>query len=381
MSRRRIEILVDGIKADDANGRSRVEAEVLGTTIWFESSEICLRPRAEVFACALLIPALHAGARLRFHRPIDPVWRENSQTLMRVLKEWWRYPELPPTGPTEPPIITSNQKRTALCFSGGVDSFYTLLRSGEEIDDLVTIFGFDMEVDDTTRTAAVEESVREIAARMGIRPIFVRTNLRDHPLVGRVSWERSHGGAIAAIGFLMSAEISRLLISSSIDRGENQPWGTHWELDPRWSSADLNVVNYGNHLRRVDKLTAISAEPLLRNHLRVCWENRRPSGNCSRCQKCLNTRLVLADCGVLDHYAVFQNSETLITDLREMPTSEGRLQALHEVVARRRLSADIIDEVKALIARSAPVPKRHRDFLPIGWDKVRGWMQRIYQGR
>ena len=381
MSRGRIEIMVDGIEADDANGRSRVKAEVLGKTIWFESSEICLRPRAEAFACALLIPALHAGAQLCFTRPVDPVWRENSQILMRVLNEWWRYPELSPAGPTEPPIMTSAQKRTALCFSGGVDSFYTLLRSGEEIDDLVTIFGFDMEVDDSTRQAAAEESVREIAARMGKRPIFVRTNLREHPLVERVSWERSHGGAMAAIGFLLSSEIGRLLISSSIYRGENRPWGTHWELDPRWSSSDLNIVNYGNQLRRVDKLTAISAEPLLRNHLRVCWENHLPSGNCSRCQKCLNTRLVLADCGELDHYAVFQHSETLTTDLREMPTSEGRLQALHEVVARRRLSAEIIDEVKALIERSAPTPKRQGDYLPTGWDKVRGWMQRIYPGR
>ena len=38
-------------------------------------------------------------------------------------------------------------------------------------------------------------------------------------------------------------------------------------------------------------------------------------------------------------------------------------------------------EVKALIDRSTPPAKRHRDFLPIGWDKVREWIHRIYRGR
>jgi hypothetical protein len=377
----RTEILIDVIEAGDADGRSRVKANVLGSPIWFESAEISLQPRAEAFACALMIPALHTGLQLRFTKQIDSLWRDNCQKLMDLLTEWWEYPQLPPAGPTVQLNRAIDRKRTALCFSGGVDSFYTLLRSGEEIDDLVTIFGFDMDVDDSTRAAAVEKSVREIAVQLGKRAIFVRTNLRAHPLFNRVSWERSHGGAMAAIGFLLSSEISRLLISASIDRGEHRPWGTHWELDHWWSSSDLNVVNYGSEWRRVDKLTAISGEPLLRNHLRVCWENRLPVGNCSRCQKCLNTRLVLADCNELDHYSVFQHSETLINDLRAMPSAEGRLQALTEVVARRRLSADILDETKALIERSAPTPEQTHHSHPWGWDKVRRWMQRINQGR
>jgi hypothetical protein len=375
------EILIDRIESDVVDGRARVSAEVLGTSIWFESSDVRLQPRAEVFACALLIPSLHSGARLRFSRPIDSVWQSNCLKLMTVLNEWWQYPQLPPAGPTEQSHQIAGRKRTALCFSGGVDSFYTLLHSGEEIDDLVTVFGFDMEFEDTTRATSVEKSVRDVAAKLDKRAIFVRTNLRAHPLVNSVSWERSHGGAMAAIGFLLSSDISRLFISSSIDRSENRPWGSHWELDPWWSSSDLSILNLGSELRRYEKLTVIAAEPILRDHLRVCWENRVPVGNCSCCLKCLNTRIVLADCGVLDHYSVFQGSETLITDLRETPSAEDRMKALSEIAVRRRLSAEILVEVDALIERSTTSSKRKYSAQAKGWEKVRKWIDRIYLGR
>jgi hypothetical protein len=91
--------------------------------------------------------------------------------------------------------------------------------------------------------------------------------------------------------------------------------------------------------------------------------------------------VVLADCHELDHYSVFLGSETLITDLREMPSSAGRLKALYEVAARRRLSPQILAEVEALIERSTTT-SRGKTGKPLkGWEKVRRWIDWISPGR
>ena len=51
-----------------------------------------------------------------------------------------------------------------------------------------------------------------------------------------------------------------------------------------------------------------------RAHLRVCWENRSLLGNCSHCDKCLCTMVLLDACGALDSFPVFDGREELCDD-------------------------------------------------------------------
>jgi hypothetical protein len=344
-------ILVDELTETSAHEKSRVCSVVARERLWFESSDVQLQARPEAYASALLIPALHLGSRLVLQAPLDSHWRQNCTSLLAVLHEWWDYPQLLPEAPPGDRNLTAGTK-TALLFSGGVDSFYTLLRCPEQIDDLVTVFGFDTHVDDMLRQEAIEKSIREVTALLGKRPIFIRTNIRDHALYRGISWEIAHGGAMAAIGHLLPLEIGRLIISSSRPYDFTEPWGSHWRIDPLWSSGGLTIAQFGCEWKRYEKLRRIAAEPILRRHLRVCWENRTPTGNCSRCDKCLRTRLALAQSGELDKYEVFSGLTTLAADLRAHPGAIGKMRLHNEIVGQKRLDPEILRELAAFIARS-----------------------------
>lgn len=306
-------LAVRGVELTRTGAGSRVSAEVEGAVVWFESSDAPLTPVAEAWGSAFLIPALARGARLALPARADPAWLANIGRLLPVLQQWWAYPMVPPLGDPGPasspdPVMES---RAALCFSGGVDSFHSLLRGGAPVDALLFVHGFDVPLDDTARSVAAESSFREVARARGARALLVRTNLREHPVFRAASWEHAHGGALAAVGHLLAGEIGRLLISSSYPYVNDLPWGSHWRTDPLWSSGRLAVAHLGAGLWRDEKVRAIASEPVVRQHLRVCWENAARTGNCSRCDKCVMTMLMLEACGALAGSATFERHAPL----------------------------------------------------------------------
>jgi hypothetical protein len=364
------DILVDELTEARVQGKSRVCSVVAREPLWFESSEIQLQASAEAYACALLIPALHLGSRLALKAPLDSRWLRNCADLLMVLQEWWGYPRLLPDAPPGGHEQATAGTKTALLFSGGVDSFYTLLNCPERIDDLVTVLGFDTKIDDVLRNEAIEKSIREVAATVGKRLIIIRTNMREHALYRGISWEIAHGGAMAAIGHLLPPEIGRLLISSSRPYDYMEPWGSHWRTDPLWSSGGLTIAQFGGEWKRYEKLRMIAAEPILRRHLRVCWENRTPTGNCSLCDKCLRTRLALAQCGELDKYEVFRGLTTLAADLRAHPGTMSKMRLHNEILGQKRLDPELLRELAAFIERSQRLRSAPPPAQPNIWSRL-----------
>jgi len=333
-------------------GVHRVCADVEGEPLWFESADVALSPSPEAFASAMLIPAIARGETLILEDSLSAAWLSNISRILPVFREWWDYPEAAP----QPAGVTrdnaTRMESTALCFSGGVDSFYTLLRSGYAIDYLVFVIGFDMGMDDVARAAAFESALRAVAAEAGARPVVVRSNIRKHPVFESVSWEHTHGGAMAAVGHLLSGAAGQLLISSSRSRDDRAPWGSHWMIDEFWSSERLRVVHIGAELKRRQKLPRIAAEPLVRNHLRVCWENHAPAGNCSRCEKCVRTRLALLDCGELANFPVFEGEESLARHIDALPPLRNKLLIHRRLVNQDNISPEIRQALRGLIERT-----------------------------
>jgi len=204
-----------------------------------------------------------------------------------------------------------------------------------------------------------------VAVAVSARPIVIRTNLREHPAFALVSWEQTHGGALAAIGHLLSDTIGQLLISASQTYSDTGPWGSHWRTDRFWSSEKLQVINAGGELHRYEKVGEIAHEPLAWAHLRVCWENRAPSGNCSRCEKCVRTRLLLAECGELDRYSVFEGSVSLSDDVDALPHSNGLKLAYPVLLKSSRLGRRLKRSVRRLITRNQRFEKRQQRLASI----------------
>jgi hypothetical protein len=339
-----------------ANG-TRITAPVGGHPAWFESPDLPLEPAPEAFASAYLIPAAASRRGLELAEPVSPTWAQGAARVIELIGRWWGYRVDRPRGPVRPEVLRNSDSRrglTALCFSGGVDSFYTLLRRPGGVDLLVAAHGFDIPLADEARMTRFHDAMREIAAELGVRTAVVRSNIREHREFLGANWTRTHGGALAALGHALSNAAERLVISSTCTRRDPYPWGSHFELDPLWSSGRLAIEHFGETLRRGEKLAAIGNDPLVQRHLRVCWENRSSTLNCSRCEKCIRTEVVLATYGLLDRFEVFASPATLaerIDGVARVPV-RGSLFPYRTALESGALDRDVARAVRALLRRT-----------------------------
>ncbi|RYC14555.1 hypothetical protein [Nocardioides zhouii] len=267
--------------------------------------------------------------------------------IAETVRDWWGIELSRPEAGEDAP---GPQSGRALCFSAGVDSFWSLLRSGPW-DDLVFVRGFDIALTDVERGDHAEASVRAIAAKLEARAVVVSTNLRAHPLWAPLDWRRTHGAALAAVGHTLIDHVGKFGISASYAAALDVPWGTHPTLDPLWSSRALAVQHIGAELWKREKLRVIADEPLVQEHLRVCWEHRRPGQNCSACEKCLRTMCYLAQAEKLAQFKTFDGRDLprRVDALRHLPAG---VAVVWEEMAADGLPDDLGPAVQRLLRRS-----------------------------
>ncbi|MEI6211921.1 MAG: hypothetical protein WCR06_09900 [bacterium] len=298
---------IRNVRLDCPGGASRLTAEVDGCPVWYESVDVALQARVEVMASAFLLPAMMARRDLKIEGgAVSPRWLQNARSLMATFHAWWGYAPVEIVCDSESPaaVQSGRGQRTALFFTGGVDSFYALLCRQEPIDDLVYVHGFDVGIDDAVRAADTVEHLRMIAAEAGHRLVLVRTNLRTHPRLADADWTRTHGGALASVAYALP-DVRKMIISASFSTPFVVPWGSHPETDPLWSSEQLSFEHHGVERSRMAKVLAISENPLVRRHLRVCWKNRGRRSNCCKCEKCVRTMLILKALNRLQPFEAF----------------------------------------------------------------------------
>jgi hypothetical protein len=374
-SRRPIDISAP--RAASRCGRHRAEAVVDGRRVWFASDDASLAPAAEAFGGALLVPALEAGRPLRLAGSICPTWAANFQQLADTFGDLW-YPHpprplvvpgdgVPECGPDSPVKNlphgdgSASPARTALCFSGGVDAFHALLAGGRPIDTLVYVVGYDVKLRDRRRGAAVSRLVRDVAAHMGCQSVVMSTNLRQHPLLKATPWVRSYAGPLAAIGHLLADRVGRLLIASDGLAFVHSEVSSRPDTDPLFGSARLAIEHLAAHVTRFEKIAAIAAEPLVQQHLRVCWQTGSYGANCGRCEKCVRTMLAIDACGRLGTFAGFNHGRSLEAAIDRLPGVNAITESFYRDLLGRGLSAGPTAAVRRLLARSGVRPEReHR---------------------
>lgn len=353
-----MEDMVLGIpRASRRGGRSVVTADVDGHPLWFASRDVRLVPSPEAFASALLIPAAEAGRRLASAAPVDPLWLRRQERRRAILERWWGLGPLPPALTAGAPGRRPGPRaRTGVCFSGGADSFWTLRASGLRVDDLVAVHGFDVPLGDEAQWARVERSARAVGKASNTKTMVVVTNLRDHPSCRHSDWERAHGGALAAVGHLLTGRIGRLLVSSSFSFDDDSPWGSHYRLDPLWASTRLEVTHVGAELWRSEKLSDLADDPLVQRHLRVCWQaDPGPTGNCGRCEKCLRTELSLEALGRRSAFACFASDAPLDERVGNLPAIGSHVAPVYRLLIAWGLPTGTAAAVRALLERSEAV--------------------------
>jgi hypothetical protein len=349
-----------------SGGRCLVTARVAGCDVWFESADAQLAPSSEAFGSAMLLPALNASLPLTLAGSVCETWAANLRPLVDAFRTLW-YPDaatphaIPERRPTTP------ADGTALCFSGGVDAFHTLLAGGREIDTLVYVVGYDVKLRDRRRTAAVTGLVREIAAATARRSVVVTTNLRRHPLMRAVAWTRAFGGGLAAVGHLLAGDrfggVGRMLVSSDGLGFEHPEVGSRPGTDPLFGSEALRVEHVAATTTRLEKLRRIGGEPLVQRHLRVCWHNGSHRLNCGRCEKCVRTMLALDTCGTLGKFPGFDHGRGLVAAVDALAAVDGIVSPFYRDLIAHGLTGPAAASVARLLDRSraaatAPPPRR-----------------------
>lgn len=254
---------------------------------------------------ALLLACMKQGKPLEMQVPISPVLLRNLETIQDIYRTWIPgYRNVQVIAPVrEQP---QGQNRTGLLFSGGVDSFYSLLKHQECVSDLIVLHGFEFPWNEEREFQEHLNSVRAVAVEFNKRVIIVHTNVREI-LVRYTHWDFSHGAALAAVGLSLESEIFKCLIASTCSYDQLHPWGSHPLLDPLWFTATLQFLHDGCSARRVDKLQAIADNKVAMKNLRAC-DNWGSSGNCGQCEKCLRTMVGLhvigrlQDCPAMPHH-------------------------------------------------------------------------------
>ncbi len=304
-------VTIGPISTSIRDGRFRVQADVLGETLWFESADAPLAASPEAFASALLMPTLAKRCNLHVSDPVCPIWNSQIPQVENLLRRWWNYPVHIPWTRTTARAKTQPNSNVGLLFTGGADSFFSLLHSTQKIQSLIYVLDYDVPPQAPTRFSNFEPHLRTIADELKLQAILVRSNLRRHAAFHGPPWQETHGAALIAVGHLLRDTIGTLIVSSSHPRSAPENWGTHWDLDPLWSSAYLTVVHFGEETRRSEKIRMIVDDSLAQCFLRPCWENPPGGLNCSVCEKCVRTQLVVTRWGDLDKFSAFDHSQSL----------------------------------------------------------------------
>ncbi len=332
-------------------------------TVWFEVSDknfLMDNQSADAFLSFALLFAMKAGEDIDISNfSVSPLLLSSVERIQDIYTDWFKELVLKRVciinAQPKPLMLNKKDRASASFFSGGVDSFDTIINTeeetdGEKIKNLLYIYGYDVRLGDQKLFNEIKKHLNEAALDLGKDLIFVTTNLREFT-ERFIGWDFVHGPALIAIGHLLSPKIKTIYISASNSVGQFTPNGSHPDLDPLFASEALSVVHYGIERKRIDKIIKnISMSETAMKHLRVCWKNSGNKMNCSTCEKCVRTMIALEIAGVLEKTQTFTKSldSQLIEEIK-IP-NEGTANLYRELVPYLRDTV-ILDRIKAQIVR------------------------------
>jgi hypothetical protein len=349
---------------------------------------------ADGLASALLLPAMRAGETLHIAPPVSPRLCVMLPRIRDIFHTWW--PHLARIAVDATPAAPRTRvapARAATFFSGGVDSFYTLLKHHGGHGDLpatmthlIFMRGVETRLQNIRKADETERWIRDIAAATCGEAILGETNIRT-VLQGpedNLHWERHyHGSALASIALGLSGGVSFVCVPSAFSYNHLVAHGSTPLVDEMYSSDHLQVLHDGAEASRAAKVGRITEwnRDLVLEHLRVCNYNRGGAYNCGRCKKCVRTAIPLRVLGLLPQARTFEDKSTahwerVIADdhlvlieenlrFAEEHDADGELLAMLRRVIRRKKRMNRIREVFARppFNRARPVALRAARYL------------------
>ncbi|MBW2384774.1 MAG: hypothetical protein JRG92_14160 [Deltaproteobacteria bacterium] len=264
--------------------------------------------RLEPDGAPFLLPLLFEGMRLG--RPlvlkdaaVCPMLVEGLQRFQLAWEiarpEQYRAVEIDAALHSSSPVVSAGHDTRISCFSGGLDSAYTLgtwlrrerRKGANQLLAAVMVQGYDIPLSRNREAKIALGQAHRVAGSVGIPLYSVRTNTRFLPL----DWMDAHGSGVAGMLHLFQGAFGGGLMPGGLSFAEmNSICGTHPALDPWLSSRHFPITTDGHEAPRGYKTTILKDWPEARQNLRVCTHDTGIAGNCGICRKCVLTKCMMA---------------------------------------------------------------------------------------
>ena len=348
---------------------------------------------------AWLLPlAATRGEPIRLSLPVDVELYDHATEVVRIWRSW--YPgvaEVAVEAPRRKPAASPTDGITAAFLSGGVDSWFTVLRPRAEarpaerapVREVITVAGFDIPIDKPDAFRGLADRLTRAAERTGHSLLPVATNLRATRW-SEADWGwLAHGAALAGVALALGRRYRTVYLPATGGYRDLHPWGSHPLTDPLWSTAATAVVHDGAAFTRVEKTRLLVSEPAALESLHVCWRSASDE-NCGACNKCYRVMLILELLGALERCAAFSARRVdldraariycaeswdyrELTDISRLALEMGRRDVARAVQRAMRRSVPLRRRLAwARALREAPVLGRWAGLLER--QLVAGWL-------
>lgn len=290
-------------KISRADGSTTVSADISRPgadtiTIWYKLPVETVTPEqaSDAFYVIGHRAAMVYGVPLVMDTAVSARLIHGSQSLEDIFGLWFPEDNMVVDSGVElrrdDPVLPEG-RGLATCFSGGIDSVYSLLHPPRPLSYAVFVHGFDINLTRTTFHAKVSERLATLSEATGVPMLHVTSNIRDL-LTEQLTWGlHLHGPAIASVGILLAQIVDELLLPSS---GSSAHIGTRngsHQITDRLTSTDyLHVTHHGTGVSRINKTAAIAKNEVALQTVRPCYRSYS-AYNCGECLKCVRTGLDL----------------------------------------------------------------------------------------
>ena len=277
--------------------------------VWFDVDEELAGGFSESGAPWLIaaIPyGFELGGTIAIERPTDAMLLENTAAFAHIFRHWYR--DLKPFEViADKKIVDPGGEKAFAFFSGGIDSLHTATRytslGGTDqvgsVDELLLIWGFDIELDSPSEFAALQKQSEDFAARLGVPLRVMATNIRRPGTFWTNRWgPLCHALGKAACALALEKRYKKAIWAAGYRSDRSVVEGSHPMTDHYLSSSGLAMVYDGADSGRIDKIAFLSRFPWMLEDIHVCWRGAS-SRNCGKCPKCLRTEIALELTGMM----------------------------------------------------------------------------------
>lgn len=318
--------LVNGEALLSARIESDHQAGSLPERLWFAYPECYAQyvsHRADAFLAALAQVAQVLGEDLHLKGEVSPHLLHGMNAYLEIYHFWdaalFRQIEISAekTSPAPAPQVKDQFVST---FSGGVDSFFTLHQQFFPDHDLPSwplthglfIHGSeDIPLIFAEKYHVLAERYTRLYDELGLTLVTARTNLMQFgahriPIVAFI--EAPLAGCALGLCHLFSG----LLFAVGETYRRYRMRGTGPLTSHLFSTESFEALSSGSAYVRLQKVDAIAGWQPARQNLRVCYSftAKDRAGNCSRCSKCMRTRMDLHLLGRLSAMETFDRAFT-----------------------------------------------------------------------